>query len=346
VEAYARLHPQDEIICFTSGMRKPTMPDEIAHFSNIKQVHLSIPNKIWSGLSMFSLVSMVRATERRVGRVDAIFLPNVGFVGNLRGRPYTILVHDLSFLIEPRWFTRWQRLWHRAVHARTLIKRATAVLCVSETTRRDAVRILGVSEERTRVISLGLTLTNGQKEDETAGSHAANPYAGGRTQRSAPTGNRYALALGAGDARKNAATAIEAVRALRQEPGFEDVELILVGADRCVRHPWVHHVPRPSDAELAGLYQNTVAFLYPSWYEGYGLPLHEAAAFGTPRIASTAGALPETAPRNTIFAHPSKPHQWVEALRIALTTPRPDPIVVERSWDDAARTLTGFSANH
>lgn len=329
VEAYARSYPTDDIICFTTGARKPMLPTELSCLPHVRHLHLGLPNKIWSTLSMFKLVSMATATERRVGKIDAIFLPNVGFVGDLKHRGYTLLIHDLSFLIEPRWFTRWQRIWHRAVRAQELITHAKTIFSVSETTKRDAIRILGIPEEKIRVIPPGSTPIN--RIIPTKAGLKIIP-------------NKYILALGSGAARKNTPTAIEAVRALRQEPGFEDIELILTGASPRNPAPWIHAMTRPTDQELAELYAHARAFLYPSWYEGYGLPLHEAMSHGTPCIASTSGVLPESAPKGTIFAHPAKPHQWVDALKIALSRPRPPKLAQPSDWAAIAEVLR--AANH
>ena len=86
--------------------------------------------------------------------------------------------------------------------------------------------------------------------------------------------------------------------------------------------------------------QHAAAFLYPSWYEGFGLPLHEAARFGTPCISSTVGALPETAPHNTLFAPPSKPHLWTVALKMILENPDAYRTKTElKNWSSAAKII-------
>jgi glycosyltransferase involved in cell wall biosynthesis len=89
------------------------------------------------------------------------------------------------------------------------------------------------------------------------------------------------------------------------------MKLVLIGRE----------LGHPNDEALAALMKNASVFLYPSWYEGFGLPLHEAARFGTPCIASTSGALPETAPQGTLFAPPTKPHLWVVAIQRVLHEP-------------------------
>ena len=159
--------------------------------------------------------------RKKVGKIDAIFLPNLGFVGRIAMRPYILLLHDLSFLIEPRWFSLKSRLWHKAISAKRCIQNAAHLLAVSETTKRDAMRLLNIPEERITVIPIGFSLPS-----------PATHYSldrGGR-DKPAPTPNKYILALGGNDPRKNTGTAVRAVEDLRREKDFSDLELILVGA--------------------------------------------------------------------------------------------------------------------
>ncbi|MDQ7814432.1 MAG: glycosyltransferase family 1 protein [Patescibacteria group bacterium] len=347
VQAYAENFPDDQLILATTGRKKPTLPKNLTTCPNVNYVHIAWPNKLWSIACLLNLVSLVATVEKKVGSVDAFFLPNIGFIGRWpKDNKSILLLHDLSFLIEPRWFKTKQRWWHKLVRAEESIRHATHLLAVSETTKRDAVKILGIQQEKITVIPIGSTL-------EVSPSRPPLDPSGERLS------SRYCLALGLGDPRKNAATAVEAVKALRQETGFEDIKIVLVGSGiknnvisnlsknlpsgRSLRFgrddDFIKIFSNPDDEELTSLYANAATFLYPSWYEGYGLPLHEAASFGTPRVASTTGALPETAPKGTLFAHPAKPHHWVEAIKLAATQPRNVPVSEEKSWKQAAFTL-------
>ncbi|MFH1077706.1 MAG: glycosyltransferase family 1 protein [Patescibacteria group bacterium] len=339
LEAFVRLAADDEIVLATTGSRPPS-PDALPTGPNVRSIHVHIPNKLWSLACMTGFAALDEELGRRAGNIDATFLPNLGFVGDLK-RPHVLLLHDLSFLLEPAWFPPKARWWHRAVDAASQIRRATHLLAVSETTKHDAMRLLDIPRDRITVIPLGSTILPHPVVPAQAGTPPEGfplPASAGTGLASGLRGNdrgRYVLALGANDPRKNASTAIEAVAALRREPGFEDIELKLVGRDGPI-----------SDEDLADLYRHASAFLYPSWYEGFGLPLHEAAAFGTPCIASTAGALPETAPPGTLFADPAKPHHWVEALKIVLSASTsgersgmPIPLFLAQPWDKAASIL-------
>ncbi len=283
------------------------------------KAHRSVPNKLVAFATWMRLTSFNRLIP---GNFDVMFLPNLEMVGRPK-IPYVLLVHDLSFLIEPRWFSAKTRLWHRVARAEELIRGADALLAVSERTKEDLVRLLGIPLERIERIPLGLT---NQVHITHHTSHIM-----GKTENERP----YFLVLGGNDPRKNAACAMRAFEELRK---IVDVRLIVVGAD-FKPAPGVTHIPRPSDEALRSLMREATALLYPSWYEGFGLPLHEAATFGTPIIASTAGALPETAPMGTVFFPPFKPHLWTQAMRLALERPTSTHSPLSTDWSAAGHIV-------
>lgn len=320
-KAYAQAFPHDHIVCATTGLTQTTLPAELQALSNIEHVHLTVPNKLWSTACITGSTSLDRQISARVGACDAAFFPNIGFFGMPRIR-HALLLHDLSFLIEPKWFTRKQQLWHRIIQPKKILHHAQSIFAVSHRTARDAEYCVSIPERDITVLPIGQTLS----------THSESVM----FQQLPPT---FALALGHGDARKNSRTAIEAIRHLRAT-SHDQLDLVLIGRSRThSTESWIHTIEEPSDAEMAQLYAAATVFLYPSWYEGYGLPLHEAASMGTPRVSSLTGALTETAPRGTLFAHPAKPHHWTQAIQIAMHTRRekisPDP----SAWYRAAQLL-------
>lgn len=283
--------------------------------------HRHLPNKLVNACALAG-VSYDRWFETKA---DWMFFPNIAWTGTPR-LPYAVLVHDLSFLIEPRWFNFKSRAWHKLARPITFLKKAEVLFAVSQQTKNDLITIVGIDPERITVIPIGiepLPPDASDASDSTDASLLSPPYL---------------LALGLGNPRKNTDCAIQAWRIARKT--FPELKLVLIGTGELAPEPGIEVRPSPTDAELSNLMQHATAFLYPSWYEGFGLPLHEAAFFGTPCIASTAGSLPETAPAGTLFAPPHKPHLWAEGILAILkhkthfqTQTQP------KNWTEAAKMI-------
>ena len=283
-------------------------PDELITVETGLRTQKPLPNKWVAFLTFTGLSSYDRLFAEH--QADALFLPNIEFVGR-PALPYALLVHDLSFLIEPGWFDWKSRLWHQLVKPKQLIKNAAHLFTVSETSKKDLERLLGVSSENISVIPLGL--------DQTPPADIT-PFG--------LSGTRYLLCLGASNHRKNTECVIAAHRELVREEKYKDVKLVITGTP---------DYPRPSYEELFALMRDAAAFCYPSWYEGFGMPLHEAARFGTPCIASTSSSLPEIAPTGTRFASPAKPHHWLEAMCQILDNPQAGQLIAKKLQEIAKK---------
>jgi glycosyltransferase involved in cell wall biosynthesis len=197
--------------------------------------------------------------------------------------PAVLTVQDLSFERDAGVMGARDRLIFRTAVPRSA-RRAARVLAISELTRHDLVELYDIPDEKIVVTSL-------------AADPAFTPE--GPT----PDGRPYALFVGALQPRKEPTVAIEALSLL----GDEELRLVLVGPDKGGRAEAERlaaelevadrvelrgHVPQD---ELAALYRGAACLVFPSRYEGFGLPVLEAMASGTPVVATRAGALPEVA---------------------------------------------------
>ncbi|HVU61365.1 MAG TPA: glycosyltransferase family 1 protein [Mycobacteriales bacterium] len=246
-------------------------------------------------------------------------------------RPGIVVVHDLAATVGPEWFAGSMRLYAHSVL--TSARRAKHVITVSRAVRSELVAH-GVGEERITVVSPAVD-----------GRFAPAPSADvERLRASLGLDAEYVVMVGWADPRKDVATA---VAAHERTVGELPHDLVLVGSG----HPTFAPVPRPSgerikivghasDPDLVALLTGAKALLYPSRYEGFGLPPLEAMACGTPAIVSDIPALREsTAGSSARLVAPEDAEGWAAALREGLsgTLTRPSPPT--RSWQSVGAEL-------
>jgi glycosyltransferase involved in cell wall biosynthesis len=234
--------------------------------------------------------------------------------------PKVVTLHDVQHLDLPALFPRAERalravLWHRS------LRRAERVIAISEFVRERAVARLGLDGERVRVVPLGLdhdVLRPGASEREAFVLYPARPW-------------RH----------KNHPRLYEAFEVVRRER--RELRLVLTGGGDFGAVPdGVDVRGHVTQAELVSLLQRASALVFPSLYEGFGLPPLEAMACGCPVACSNAGALPETVGGAAKLFDPHNPEAIAGALLEVLNEPAP---WVERgleraeqfSWDETAR---------
>ena len=246
----------------------------------------------------------------------------------LASRRSTVLVHDLAPLVGPQWFHPSMRAYGRLVLAAA--RRAAVTVTVSESVRRE---LLARGVKRVEVVRPAVDPAFRPAPEEDVAQVRAQH-------------GRYVVLVGWADPRKDLATALAAHLAVARELPHR---LLLVGSGRGVfadvRTPGgptvsvLSHVP---DDELRALLTGAEVLLYPSLYEGFGLPPLEAAACGTPSIVSDLPVLRESTRGLATFVPAGDVDAWAAALRHALVSPARVVAPVGRSWADAARELAGL----
>lgn len=191
-------------------------------------------------------------------------------------RPLAVTVHDVAFLRDPDHFTaHGSAYFHRALEITR--KRADAIIVPSQATADDCIEA-GLDASRITVIPHGLShtpVTDAQVEEFRVRHGLARPYV---------------LWVGTREPRKNLATLLAAYEQLRGT----DLDLVLVGpagwgsdpTDAPLPPERVHVLGRLDDADLAAAYAGARVFTFPSLWEGFGLPVLEAMAHGTPVVTS------------------------------------------------------------
>ena len=220
-----------------------------------------------------------------------------------RGRS-VLTVQDLSFERFPDVMSRLDRFWFRAFVPRSA-RRADRILTGSESTKQDLVERYGIAPEQVAVTPYGVDASFAPE---------------GPRREDSP----YVLFVGALQTRKNPDLALRALAA-----GDSALRLVLAGPDRGLQ-PKLHalaaelgltervefagHVSR---GDLAALYRGAEVLLFPSIYEGFGLPVLEAMASGTPVVTTSSSSIPEVAGDAAILAEPN-PEALARAIQQAI----------------------------
>jgi glycosyltransferase involved in cell wall biosynthesis len=230
------------------------------------------------------------------------------------GTALVLTVHDLVAELFPHALS----LRHRLAFARTFRSAAAAqrVVTVSETTRRDLLARHALVPERVVAVPNGVSLR--------FRGPAASP---------APSGfpRPFVLYVGGLDPLKNVLFLLDVVARAREESC--DVHLVVAGEEGPRRRALalaagrrglsarVHAVGYLADDRLAAAYREALAFVFPSRYEGFGLPPLEAMAAGCPVVSSPAGALAEVLGDAAILCDPTNARPWASAIAMLLRDP-------------------------
>lgn len=250
----------------------------------------------------------------RQAKIDLLYSPV--YVGPLASAcPFVVTVHDLSFLHYPQSFRPLNRSYLR-VFAKLSVHRARRIVAVSESTKRDLVQSYGTPPDKVDVVYNGV--------DRTFRPLPADQVAAFRREAGLP--ERFILFVGTLEPRKNVVGLVEAYAQLPKERP----PLMLVGGKGWLYDEVFARVETlglSSEVRFVGFvptealplwYNAADLFVYPSVYEGFGLPPLEAMACGTPVITSTASSLPEVVGDAGWLLDPADPDALAAAMEQVL----------------------------
>ena len=245
----------------------------------------------------------------------------------LRGRN-AVVVHDLAPLVGPEWFVPSMRAYGRLVlaGARRAVTVVTVSAAVADELGQRGVPVAGVVHD-----AVDPSFVPADPAPVRAALGLARPYA---------------VLLGWADPRKDALLAVRAhLAALPDVPH----DLVLLGGERAVfapvrlpEAPSVHRLGHVDDATVRGLLSGAAVLLYPSRYEGFGLPPLEAEACGTPSLVADLPVLRESTGGRATYVPVGDVAAWTAALSEALREPRPVGRPRPRTWPDAAAELAAL----
>ena len=253
-----------------------------------------------------------------------------------RALPAVFTLHDLIFRLYPETHMPLNR-WFLTLMMPRFLRRADAIIAISECTRRDAIRWYRVPEDRIMVIYEGV--------DPRFRPAPPEAIAAVRARYDLP--DRFILYVGTIEPRKNLPPLFAAYRIMLER--WPDLGLVVggkrgwltrgtfralrdLGLEGRVR--FLGYVP---DEDLPALYSAAAVFAFPSLYEGFGLPPLEAMACGTPVVVSDASSLPEIVGEAGLRVPPDRPDDWAAALATVLSDATLRARLRERGLQQAAR---------
>jgi len=299
VEEYTRqmishlnqLDQKNEYLFFYNGLRKKA-PLEIAGQHKIIDWHL--PNNL---LSLTSKILGQPQIDLATG-VDLIYSPHLNIIKSAKA-PRIMTIHDLSFIHHPYFFNKKSRLWHWLQDITQQAQQAAAIVTVSQFTKKDISETLKIPPEKIAVIYPGVNPIFTSCQDVKNGSYP------------------YILYLGTVEPRKNIEAIIEAFNLLKLNfNNFRDLKLVIAGklgwlyqnvVKTYERSPYKKHIlflGQVNNEQRISLYQGAEVFVYPSFFEGFGLPPLEAQACGCPVVSSNRTSLPEALGTSALLVDP------------------------------------------
>ncbi|HEX6290664.1 MAG TPA: glycosyltransferase family 1 protein [Herpetosiphonaceae bacterium] len=342
VRAFLRLQTGDELALFYAARDLP--PDHWgmrglrelqAEFPQVRAAPIPLPER-WLTI-VWQRARLPIAVERWTGPVDLVHAPDF-VLPPIRRAPSLLTVHDLTFRVHPETaFASLRRYLEQAV-PRSL-QRAGHVLADSESTRRDLQRLMQVPASKITVLYPGVAAHFKRATDPARLQAVQDRY---------ELPERFLFFIGTLEPRKNLEHLIEAYQqvlhatstapdalqlALGGKPGWLSDTIVA----RAEHTPGVRMLGPIDDADLPVLYTLATATVYPSLYEGFGFPVLESLACGTPVLTSDTSSLPEVAGDLGVLVQPASVESIAAGIRRLLDDPALTEAARRRGPDQAAR---------
>lgn len=279
---------------------------------------------------------------------DVLFIP-AHTLPLITGKKSVVMIHDLGFMHNPELYPLRQKIYHNFV-INYVKKHATHILAPSQYSKKDIITNLGIPKENITVIHHGYDHNLYQARPDL--SHPSADYLS------------YIFFIGRLETKKNVINLIEAFRILRTEllasgqtlnlvlagqpsHGYDQIKAKIISLGNLSSS--VIELGYVAEEDLPIYFSNAACFAFPTLFEGFGIPVIQAQACGTPVICSKTTSLPEIAGDAALLINPRDPRDIAQALRKVLTDQKVHKDLVQKgyknverfSWHTAAqKTLT------
>ena len=286
--------------------------------------------------------------ERFIGDVDLYHATDFVLPPTHKSTKTILTVHDLSFVRVPETASPSLRQYLNQVVPKS-VEKATHILADSQATKDDLIELYGTPESKITVLLSGVQDNYQPIVDRQKLTNIREKY-------SIPN-HPYLFSVGTVQPRKNYSRIIQALAQLRQH-GY-DLSLIIAGGKGWLEDEmyqtikqtqmseYVHLIGFVDDADLPALYTSAEVTIFPSLYEGFGFPVLESMACGTPVVTSNVSSLPEVGGDVALLVNPTKVDEITQAIQKILDDPDHYQNLSQRglehikkfSWANSAKQL-------
>ena len=314
IKSLAKIDHHNSYVLFYSQFKKPKENTLLIYKKNFENKVIHIPNRI---LNFLWRTTKYPSVETWVGKVDVFHSPNFELTPQKQGRS-VLTIHDLCFLVYEKYAIKSARL-HYGRRIKSYAQGADVIITVSENSKRDIINHLGIPPETIFVIPEGKDEKFKPQSDPETISEIKNKYGLSRA---------FILHVGTLEPRKNLVGLIQAYHRSRAR---KEYQLVMAG-----RKGWMYkdifktveklgltreviftgYVP---EDDLPALYNASSLFVFPSLYEGFGLPPLEAMACGTPVVTSKVSSLPEVTGDAALLVDPFNIEEIKDSIDLVLS---------------------------
>jgi len=354
VAALAQADARNDYTLFYGGRGLPRDTPEYAYLQDLlarrRNLHVhELPASARQLGILWNRLRVPLAADRLVGGADVLHAPDFIAPPVARARR-VITIHDLSFLIIPEVADPGNRAY-LGQHVPRAARQANRVIAVSETTRQDVIERLRIRPERV------ITVPNGVEPHFRPLPHADLIALAPAVQARLGLPPRYLLHVGTIEPRKNLVRLIGAFMGLVASGRDDGHDLVLAGrrgwmyeavfdaAEASGLRERIHFLDYVPEPDLPLLYNLATVFVYPSLYEGFGLPVLEAMACGTPVVAARTPALVELVGNAAMLIDPTDETSITVVLELLIEDPARRQTLYQAGLTRAARYPWSAAAN-
>lgn len=319
IEILCRYYPHNEYILYVPKQRSNQMIESLLNLFH----HLKITSPKRPYWKRFSSIWRIWGVSKQIQQDEIQIFHGLSNelplnIHHAKGVKSVVTIHDLIFLLFPQYYPVIDRNIY-TYKFKKACKNADKIIAISECTKRDIIQYFHIPEKKIKVIYQGCDASF----QKTAPAELKK-----RAQKTYCLPERFILNVGSIEERKNILLIVQAMLHLPN-----DVHLVIIGKrtrytekiERFINDNGlvdrVHILSNVPFELLPAIYQQAEVFVYPSRYEGFGIPVIEALHSGTPVIAATGSCLEEAGGPDSIYIHPDNVEEATDALKEVLSSP-------------------------